>query len=139
MKAQIKLRSDVCFEGTTGSGHQVVMDGPEESGGKDQGGRPMEMLLIGMGGCTAYDVVTILRKARQQLDECVVEIDSERADEPPKIFTKIHLHYKLLGKDLEAKKVERAINLSTEKYCSATIMLAKTASVTHSYEILSDI
>lgn len=137
MKAQIKLRSDVCFEGTTETGHKVIMDGPEESGGKNQGGRPMEMLLIGMGGCTAYDVVTILRKGRQELDDCVVDIDSQRADEPPKVFTKIHLHYKLSGKDLQASKVERAINLSTEKYCSATIMLAKTAEVTHSYEIIS--
>ncbi len=137
MKAQIKLRSGVCFEGTTGTGHQVIMDGPEESGGENQGPRPMEMLLIGMGGCTAYDVVTILRKSRQQLEACIVEIDSERAEEPPKVFTKIHLHYKLTGKDLQATKVERAINLSTEKYCSATIMLAKTAEVTHSYEIIS--
>lgn len=138
MKAQVNLRSDVCFEAVTGTGHTIVMDGPEESGGKNQGGRPMEMLLIGMGGCTAYDVVTILRKARQQLDDCVIEITSERADEPPKVFTKIHLHYKLTGKDLQTAKVERAINLSTEKYCSATIMLAKTADVTHSYEIISN-
>ncbi len=137
MKAQVKLRSDVCFEATTGTGHTVIMDGPEESGGKNQGSRPMEMLLVGMGGCTAYDVVTILRKGRQELDNCVLEIDSKRADEPPKVFTKIHLHYKLTGKDLQAAKVERAINLSTEKYCSATIMLAKTAEVTHSYEIIS--
>ena len=137
MKAQITLLSDVCFEGKTGTGHTVVMDGPEESGGKNQGGRPMEMLLIGMGGCTAYDVVTILRKARQELEDCIVEIDSQRADESPKVFTKIHLHYKLTGKDLQASKVERAINLSTEKYCSATIMLAKSAEVTHSYEIIS--
>ena len=137
MKAQIKLRSGVCFEGTTGTGHQVTMDGPEESGGKNQGGRPMEMLLIGMGGCTAYDVVTILRKARQELDDCVVEIDSQRAGEPPKVFTKIHLHFKISGKNLQASKIERAIKLSTEKYCSATIMLAKTAEVTHSYEIIS--
>ena len=137
MKAQVSLRSDVCFEAVTGTGHTIIMDGPEQSGGKNQGGRPMEMLLIGMGGCTAYDVVTILRKARQQPDDCVIEITSERADEPPKVFTKIHLHYKLTGKDLQTAKVERAINLSTEKYCSATIMLAKTADVTHSYEIIA--
>ncbi len=136
MKAQVSLRSGVCFEAVTGTGHTIIMDGPEESGGKNQGGRPMEMLLIGMGGCTAYDVVTILRKARQQLDDCVIDITSERADEPPKVFTKIHLHYKLTGKDIQTAKVERAINLSTEKYCSATIMLAKTADVTHSYEII---
>ena len=135
MKATVKLRSDVCFEGTTGTGHQVIMDGPEESGGKNQGGRPMEMLLIGMGGCTAYDVVTILRKSRQNIEGCMVEIDSQRASEPPKVFTKIHLHFKLQGKDLETAKIERAINLSTEKYCSATIMLAKTAEVTHTYEV----
>jgi putative redox protein len=136
MKAVVNLKSDVCFEGITGTGHKVTMDGPEESGGKNQGGRPMEMLLIGMGGCTAYDVVTMLRKGRQILYQCSVEIDSERASEPPKVFTRIHLHYKLKGENLKANKIERAINLSTEKYCSATIMLAKTAKVTHSFEIL---
>ena len=132
----VKLKSDVCFEATTGSGHKVIMDGPEESGGKNQGGRPMEMLLIGMGGCTAYDVVTMLRKGRQVLTQCSIEIESERADTPPKVFTMIHLHYKLKGENLQANKIERAINLSTEKYCSATIMLAKSAKITHSYEIL---
>lgn len=136
MKAVVNLKSDVCFEGITGTGHKVIMDGPEESGGKNQGGRPMEMLLIGMGGCTAYDVVTMLRKGRQILHQCSVEIESERASEPPKVFTRIHLHYRLRGESLQANKIERAINLSTEKYCSATIMLAKTAKVTHSYEIL---
>ena len=136
MKAVVKLISDVCFEATTGTGHKIIMDGPEQSGGKNQGGRPMEMLLIGMGGCTAYDVVTILRKGRQLIDNCEVEISSKRADVPPKVFTQIHLHYKLKGQHLQAAKIERAINLSTMKYCSATIMLAKTAEVTHSYEIL---
>ena len=136
MKAIIKLKSGVCFEATTGTGHKIVMDGPQESGGQNQGGRPMEMLLVGMGGCTAYDVVTMLRKGRQDIRQCLVEIDSERATEPPKVFTKIHLHYKLEGSNLQANKIERAINLSTEKYCSATIMLAKTATVSHSYEII---
>ena len=136
MRAVVKLKSDVCFQATTGTGHEIIMDGPPEAGGKNQGGRPMEMLLVGMGGCTAYDVVTMLRKGRQDVRDCCVEIDAERAGETPKVFIKIHLHYKFEGNDLSANKVERAINLSTEKYCSATIMLAKTAVVTHSYEFL---
>lgn len=136
MKVLVNLKSGVCFQAVTGSGHEVIMDGPEESGGRNQGGRPMEMLLIGMGGCTAYDVVTMLRKGRQTLTHCSVEIDSVRADTSPKVFTGIHLHYKFRGENLQANKIERAINLSTEKYCSATVMLAKTAKVTHSYEIL---
>ena len=136
MKTIVKLNSDVCFQATTGTGHEILLDGPEESGGKNQGARPMEMLLVGMGGCTAYDVVTMLRKGRQDVQDCCVEIEAERADEVPKVFTAIHLHYKFQGNDLSTNKIERAINLSTEKYCSATIMLAKTAVVTHSYEIL---
>ena len=136
MKTIVNLKSDVCFQATTGTGHEIIMDGPQEAGGKNQGGRPMEMLLVGMGGCTAYDVVTMLRKGRQDIRHCSIEIDSERADEAPKVFIKIHLHYKFEGENLQASKIERAINLSTEKYCSATIMLAKTAVVTHSYEIL---
>jgi putative redox protein len=96
----------------------------------------MEMLLVGMGGCTAYDVVTMLRKGRQDVRLCRVEIDSERATDPPKVFTRIHLHYIFEGENLQANKIERAINLSTEKYCSATVILAKTAKVTHSYEIV---
>ena len=136
MKSVVNLKSGVCFEAVTGTGHTIVLDGPEQAGGSNQGARPMEMLLVGMGGCTAYDVVTMLRKGRQDVQQCSVEIDSERADQPPKVFTKIHLHYKLKGDNLKPNKIERAINLSTEKYCSATIMLAKTATVTHSYEIL---
>lgn len=136
MKAAVSLKSGVCFEATTGTGHTIVMDGPEESGGSNQGGRPMEMLLVGMGGCTAYDVVTMLRKGRQDVRECRVEIDAQRASDPPKVFTQIHLHYSFEGENLQASKIERAINLSTEKYCSATVMLAETARVTHSYEII---
>ena len=136
MKTVVKLKSQVCFQATTGTGHDIIMDGPEASGGKNQGARPMEMLLVGMGGCTAYDVVTMLRKGRQAIHHCSVEIEAQRADEVPKVYTQIHLHYILQGDNLQANKIERAINLSTEKYCSATIMMAKTANVTTSYEIV---
>ncbi len=131
MKATIKWTGGARFEGTAGSGHTVVMDGPPEAGGANQGCRPMEMLLLGLGGCTAFDVVAILRKARQPVSGCVVEVEAERADTPPKVFTRIHLHYRVAGDGLAPKQVERAVTLSKEKYCSASIMLAKSAEVTH--------
>ena len=135
MKARIKWIEDVCFVGESGSGHAMVMDGAPEGGGRNLGMRPMETVLIGTGGCTAYDVVHILKKSRAAIADCVVEIDSERAPEDPKVFTKIHLHFILSGSNLKPQQVERAIQLSAEKYCSASIMLGKTAAITHDFEI----
>ena len=135
MKARIKLVENVCFVGESGSGHAIVMDGAPEGGGRNLGMRPMETVLIGTGGCTAYDVVHILKKARAAVTDCVVEIESERAVEDPKVFTKIHFHFILSGNGLKSPQVERAIHLSAQKYCSASIMLAKTAVMTHDYEI----
>ena len=135
MKARVKLVEGITFVAESGSGHAVVMDAAPEVGGRNLGARPMEMLLMGAGGCSAIDVVQILRKARQDFVDCVVELEAERAGEDPKVFTKIHLHYIVTGKGLNPSHVERAIKLSKEKYCSATIMLAKTAEVTSDFEI----
>ena len=135
MKARIKWVEGVSFLGQTESNHSVLMDGPPDSGGKNLGPRPMEMVLIGTGGCTAFDVVHILKKQRQQISDCVAEIEAERADTDPKVFTRIHFHFIVTGKNLKPENVERAINLSAEKYCSASIMLAKTAEITHDFEI----
>lgn len=136
MKARIKWVQDATFMGEAGSGHAVVMDGPAENGGRNLGPRPMEMLLLGMGGCTAFDVVFILQRARQPVLDCVVEIEAERAEEVPKVFTKIHVHFIVSGRGLSEKQVERAVQLSAEKYCSASIMLGKAAAITHDYEML---
>jgi putative redox protein len=136
MKARVKWVEDVTFVGESDSGHAVVMDGPPESGGKNRGLRPMEMLLVGMGGCTAFDVVEILRRARQEVVDCEVELEAERAPEAPKVFTRIHVRYRVKGRGLAESRVKRAIDLSAEKYCSASIMLGKTATITHEYEIL---
>lgn len=135
MKARVKWVEDVTFVGESGSGHAVVMDGPPESGGHNLGIRPMEMLLLGMGGCTAFDIVLILGKARQQVTDCVVEIEAERADTIPRVFTRIHVHFIVTGFGLSDKQVARAVELSAEKYCSASIMLGKSATITHDYEI----
>jgi putative redox protein len=135
MKVRIKWIEDVAFLGESETGHAVVMDGAPENGGRNIGMRPMEMLLIGMGGCTSFDVVTILKKARQAVVDCVAEVSAERADEIPKVFTKIHVHFVVTGKDLNEKQVERAVSLSAEKYCSASIMLSKSVEMTHGYEI----
>jgi len=135
MKARIKWVEGASFLGETESGHAVLMDGPPDGGGRNLGPRPMEMVLIGTGGCTAYDVVAILKKQRQQISDCVAEIQAERADADPKVFTKIHFHFIVSGKNLKSEQVERAINLSAEKYCSASIMLGKTADITHDFEI----
>ena len=121
--------------GEAGSGHAVVMDGAPEFGGRNLGMRPMEMLLLGMGGCTEFDVLHILKKARQQVTDCVVELEAERASSEPKIFTRIHAHFIVTGRQLSEKQVARAISLSAEKYCSASIMLGKSAEITHDYEI----
>lgn len=136
MKARVKWVQDATFIGEAGSGHAVVMDGPAENGGRNLGPRPMEMLLLGMGGCTAFDVVFILQRARQPVLDCVVEIEAERAEEVPKVFTKIHVHFIVSGRGLSEKQVERAVQLSAEKYCSASIMLGKAATITHDFELL---
>lgn len=138
MKARVKLIEGVSFAGQSESGHTVVMDGPPDSGGKNLGVRPMEMLLLGLGGCSAFDVVHILRKARQHVTDCVADLDAERADGDPKVFTKIHVHFTVTGKSLDPKRVEQAVTLSAEKYCSASIMLGKTAGITHDFEIIED-
>lgn len=135
MKVRVKWIENVSFLAETESGHAVVMDGAPEAGGRNLGPRPMETVLAGTGGCTAYDVVTILRKARQQIVDCVVEIDADRASTDPRVFTRIHFHFVVMGSDVDPKQVERAIHLSAEKYCSASIMLGKTAQLTHDFEI----
>jgi putative redox protein len=136
MKARVKLLEDVCFIGQSESGHSVVMDGAPEAGGKNLGVRPMEMLLMGLGGCSAFDVVMILRKSRQQVSDCVADLDATRADSDPKVFTKIHVHFTVTGRSLDPKRVEQAVKLSAEKYCSASIMLGKTAEITHDFVIV---
>lgn len=138
MKARVKWVEAVTFVGESASGHAVVMDGPPESGGRNLGIRPMEMLLLGMGGCTAFDVVTILKKARQPVTDCVVEMQAERADTDPKVFTRIHVHFVVTGNGLSDKQVGRAVELSAEKYCSASIMLGKAAEISHDYEVASN-
>jgi len=135
MKARVKWIEGAAMLGEAGSGHGVVMDGPPDFGGRNLGVRPMEMLLLGMGGCTQFDVLLILRKARQAVTDCVVELDAERAETDPKVFTRIHAHFILTGKGLSEKQVERAIKLSAEKFCSASIMFGATATVTHDFEI----
>lgn len=135
MKARVKLLEGVSFVGQSESGHSVVMDGAPEAGGQNLGVRPMEMLLMGLGGCSAFDVVHILRKARQPITDCVAEIDAARADTEPKVFTRIHLHFIVTGRGLDPKRVEQAVQLSAEKYCSASIMLGKTAEMSHDFEI----
>ena len=137
MKARVKWIENAAFMGESGSGHAVVMDGPPDSGGRDLGIRPMEMLLIGMGGCTAFDVIMILKKARQPVTDCVVEIEAERADTVPKVFTRIHVHFIISGDGLSEKQVARAVQLSAEKYCSASIMLGKAAEISHDYEVVA--
>ena len=124
------------FVGESGSGHAVVMDSAPEHGGRNLGIRPMEMLLLGLAGCTAFDVVMILNKSRQDIVDCEVLVDSDRADEVPKVFTRIHIHFVVSGNDLDAAKVEKAVNLSAEKYCSASKMLSATAEITHDFEIV---
>jgi putative redox protein len=136
MKARIKWLDHMSFVGESGSGHSVVMDSSPDDGGRNLGVRPMEMVLLGLGGCTAIDVMLILKKARQPVEDCYVEISAERAVDIPKVFTKIHIHYVLKGRDLAIKQVERAISLSAEKYCSVSQMLVKTAELTHDYELL---
>ena len=136
MKSRVKWLDNMSFVGESASGHSVVMDGPPEAGGRDLGIRPMEMLLLGLGGCSSFDVVAMLTKGRQDITNCEVEINAKRADSIPKVFTEIHLHFIIEGNNLNETKVARAINLSAEKYCSASIMLAETATITHDYAII---
>ncbi len=135
MDAKIIWQQNVQFEGLTQSGHAITMDGAAEMGGNNAGARPMELLLIGMGGCTAFDIVTILKKARADLQELTITITAKRADETPKVFTDINLHFIATGHNIKEQVLGRAISLSAEKYCSASIMLGQTANITHSHEI----
>ena len=137
MKARVKWIEGVSFAGQSGSGHSVVMDGAPEAGGRNLGLRPMEMLLLGLGGCTAFDVIGMLRKGRQTVADCVVELEAERAEDVPKVFTRIHAHFVVTGQGLDPARVARAISLSAEKYCSASAMLGKTAEITHDFEIVN--
>ena len=136
MKVRVKWVEDVCFMAETESGHALIMDGAPEGGGRNLGARPMETVLAGTGGCTAYDVVTILRKSRQPVKHCEVRIEADRAADDPKVFTRIHFHFIVTGSGVKKEQVERAIHLSAEKYCSASIMLAKMATITHDFEIV---
>lgn len=138
MKARIKWVKQVSFLGETESGHAVLMDGSPAVGGRNLGPRPMEMLLLGAGGCTSFDVISILKKSRQAISDCYVELSAERAEEDPKVFTKIHMHFVVKGRDLKPEQIERAIKLSAEKYCSASIMLGKMANITHDFEVVQE-
>ena len=138
MKATVRWVNNAMFLGESGSGHTVVMDGPEDSGGRNLGVRPMEMLLLGTGGCSSFDVVNILRKSRQDIVDCVVDMEATRADGVPAVFESIHMHFKVTGNNLSENQVERAVHLSADKYCSASIMLGEAGvKVTHSFEIVT--
>ncbi|MBD3821487.1 MAG: OsmC family protein [Thiotrichales bacterium] len=136
MAIQVKWQGGKAFEATSSTGHKVMMDASKEVGGEDRGSRPMELLLMGLGGCSGIDVIMMLEKGKQDVKDCHMEITSERADAVPAVYTKIHLHFKVTGTDLNEKKVARAVELSAEKYCSVSKMLEKTAEMTHTYEII---
>jgi putative redox protein len=137
MQATIKWVDGVMFVGETGSGHAIVMDGAPDHGGRNIGARPMEMILVGLGGCSSFDVVQILQKGRNDIVNCVTEINAERVDAVPSVFSKIHLHFIISGRDLKPAAVERAVKLSAEKYCSASIMLGKAGvDITHDFEVI---
>jgi putative redox protein len=137
MQATIKWVDGVMFVGESGSGHAVVMDGSPDHGGRNMGMRPMEMILLGLGGCSSFDVVQILQKGRNEIVNCVTELTAERVDAVPSVFSKIHLHFIVTGRDLKPAAVERAVKLSAEKYCSASIMLAKSGvEITHDFEVI---
>ena len=137
MKARVKWVDGTLMVGESPSGHAVVMDGPPEFGGRHLGVRPMELLLLGMGGCTEFDVLLILRKGRHDVLGCEVQIEAERATSDPKIFTRIHAHFVITGRNISEAAVERAVRLSAEKYCSASIMLGASAEVTHDFEVIN--
>lgn len=136
MEAKVRWVEGRMFVGESGSGHTVVMDGPADHGGRNLGIRPMEMLLLGVGGCSSYDVIEILQKGRHDVVDCVAELHAERADAIPAVFTKIHLHFVVTGRNLKVEAVDRAIKLSAEKYCSASIMLGKVVDITHDFEVI---
>jgi putative redox protein len=136
MNLSVNWVNGMLMVGKSHSGHSITMDGPTEIGGENLGVRPMEMLLLGVAGCTMIDVVTTLKKMRQDLSHCETKISAERASEHPKVFTDIHIHFIVKGDDLDSKKVDKAITLSAEKYCSASIMLGKTAVITHDFEVI---
>lgn len=137
MKANVKWVDGAMFLGESGSGHCVVMDGPEDHGGRNMGVRPMEMLLLGMGGCASFDVVSILKKSRQQVIACQAQLEAERADTIPAVFTAINIHFIVSGNNLKEQQVKRAVELSAEKYCSASIMLGKAGvKISHSHEVI---
>lgn len=136
MECKVKWVDGMAFLAETGSNHTVMMDGAPEAGGRNLAPRPMELLLAGTGGCTAFDVVLILKKGRHEVSDCEVTLHAERAATNPKVFTKIHFAFKVTGKNLKQAAVERAIELSKEKYCSASIMLGKTATITHELEVV---
>ena len=136
MECTVRWHEGMSFVAETGSGHLVAMDGAPEAGGRNLAPRPMEMLLAGTGGCTAFDVVMILKRGRQEVTGCDVRLDAERAESDPKVFTRVHFHFVVRGRGLKPEAVERAIKLSAEKYCSASIMLGKTAEMTHDWEIV---
>jgi putative redox protein len=136
MDCIVKWVDGMGFLAETGSGHTLTMDGAPEAGGRNLAPRPMEMLLAGAGGCTAYDVVLILKRGRHAVSDCEVRVSAERAESDPKVFTKLHYHYIVKGSGLKEAAVERAVKLSSDKYCSASIMLGKTAEVSHSYEVV---
>lgn len=136
MQATIKWVDGMMFVGETGSGHAVVIDGPLDHGGRNIGMRPMEMILLGVGSCSSFDVVQILQKGRNNVTACVAEVTAERVDAIPSVFSKIHLHFIVSGQDLKVSAVERAVKLSAEKYCSASIMLSKAVEITHDFEVI---
>jgi putative redox protein len=138
MKTRVKWVEGITFLGETESGHGIIMDGAPSVGGRNLGPRPMEMLLLGAGGCSSIDVIMILKKSRQAVSDCYVDISAERAETDPKVFTKIHMHFVVTGKDIKPEAVEKAIKLSAEKYCSASIMLGATAEMTHDFEIVQE-
>ncbi len=138
MEATVKWVDGRMFLGESGSGHTVVMDGPPDHGGRNMGIRPMEMLLLGVGGCSSFDVMDILEKGRHQITDCKTEVTAERVDTVPSVFSKIHLHFMVSGKTLKPAVVERAVKLSAEKYCSASIMLSQSVEITHSFEVIED-
>lgn len=138
MKARIKWIEQASFVAESGSGHALIIDGAPEHGGRNLGIRPMEAVLIGLGSCTAFDVVSILKKARQQVSDCVVELEADRADEPPRVFTRIRMRYRVSGRDLDASRVHRAVSLSADKYCSATAMLRERVEISHEVVIEND-
>jgi len=136
MEATVKWVDGRTFLGESGSGHCVVMDGPPDHGGRNIGIRPMEMILLGVGGCSSFDVMNILQKGRHDVVDCVAELTAERVDTVPSVFSKIHLHFKVSGRNLKDSVVQRAVKLSAEKYCSASIMLGKSVDITHDFEVI---